>query len=158
MTTLSVWLAADPAIAQETPGLLARAVSCQISDDAIATLISASALQDAGMKKPAQALAAPSGNLYRLARPVSALGYSSSEIYVSPGRIAMAVPGQALAAVSAKLQLTPDPYGPAERRIDATHALVAYELHQAPLTGKVLVGCAYDDPAALQWLGQEGGF
>lgn len=155
MIASSAWLVASVALAQDS-SLLERALSCQVSDSAIATLMPALALEDPGLKTPTQALAAPSGNLYRLARPASALGYSSAEIYVAPGRIAMAVPGQTLSAVSAKLALTPDPYAPAERRLDATHALVAYALHQPPLAGKVLVGCAYDNPAALQWLGSEG--
>lgn len=150
-------LTAAPVVAQERHGLLERALSCQIGASEIATLMSKSQADDAGMKRPAQTLAAPSGNLYRLTKPVSALGYSTSEIYVAPGRFAMAISGQALASVSAKLQLAADPYGPAERRIDASRAIIAYQLHQAPLADKVLVGCAYDDPAALGWLGQDNG-
>lgn len=150
-------LTAAPAVAQEHNRLLERALSCRIGAIEIATLMRKSEAEDAGMKRPAQTLAAPSGNLYHLAKPVSALGYSTSEIYVAPGRIAMAISGQTLASVSAKLQLAPDPYGPAERRIDASRAIIAYQLHQAPLTDKVLVGCAYNDPAALGWLGQDSG-
>ncbi len=151
---LAMLMAATPALAQES--LLARALSCRIDDGAVAKLMDTLAAEDAGMKKPVQSLAAPSGNLYRLAAPVSALGYVSSEIYVSPGRIVLAVAGQDLASVSAKLRLTPDAYGPAERRVDDGHTIIAYQLHQSPLAGKVLVGCAYDAPAAVGWLGQDG--
>lgn len=102
------------AIAQEHQGLLERALSCQVGASEIATLMRKGEAEDVGMKRPTQTFAAPSGNLYRLAKPVSALGYSTSEIYVAPGRITMAVSGQALASISAKLKLSADPYGPAE--------------------------------------------
>ena len=144
-----------PAAAREPETLLARALSCRLSEDEVATLMSAAAIAHPGMKAPVQSLAAPSGNLYRLAAPVSALGYSASDIYVAPGRILMAVSGQTKTAVSARLELTPESYGPDARRLGGGRTLIAYQLHQAPLTDKVLVGCAYDDPAALAWLGQD---
>lgn len=146
---------AGPSAAREGETQLARALSCRIDDGAIAKLMDALAVEDAGMKSPAQSLAAPSGNLYRLTAPVSALGYSTNEIYVSPGRILMVVSGQPPASVSARLQLEPVPYSPAEQRIDDAHKIIAYQLNQSPLAGKVLVGCAYGDPAALTWLGQD---
>ena len=153
---MSLGLAAPaPAFAGES--LLARAVSCKIADSAVATLMDKLAAEDAGLKSPAQAFAAPSGNLYRLKAPVSALGYSAEAIYVSPGRIAMVVSGQVPDSVAAKLQLTPDPYAPAERPIDDAHKIIAYQLHQGGLDGKVLVGCEYGDPAALAWLGADAG-
>lgn len=148
-------LAAAPAMAGEAQNLLGRALGCELADAEIATLLGRSAAEDAGMKRPAVALAAPSGNLYRLAKPVGAWGYAASEIYVAPGRIAIAVPGQALPAVVAKLQLTPEPYAPAQRRVSASRAIIAYQLSQVPLADKVLVGCAYAEPAALAWLGQD---
>mgnify|MGYP001040054370 CR=1 FL=1 len=147
--------AALPSTALAREGLLARAVSCQVDDGDVATLMGALAAEDAGMKSAAQAFAAPSGNLYRLARPVSALGHSADAIYVSPGRIVMVVEGQALAAVSARLQLEAEPYGPAERRIDDTRKIVAYQLSQGVLNGKVLVGCEYGNPAAAAWLADD---
>lgn len=151
--------AAGPSAARERETLLSRALSCRIDDGETAKLMDALAVEDAGMKSAAQSLAAPSGNLYRLTAPVSALGYSTNEIYISPGRIVMVVSGQPLASISARLQLEPDPYGPAERRIDDAHKVIAYHLSQSPLAGKVLVGCEYADPAALTWLGQdEAGF
>ena len=149
---LTLLAGATPAEAFERGPQLTRALSCQIGDGAVAKLMDTLAVEDAGMKTAVQALAAPSGNLYRLANPVSAFGYSTTEIYVSPGRIAMVVSGQPLASVSARLQLEPAPYGPAERQIDGTHKIVAYELHQSPLAGKVLVGCEYDNPDAQAWL------
>jgi hypothetical protein len=150
---LVVLTAPSVALAGETQ--LARAVSCQVGDGEIAKLMDRLATEDAGMKAPAQSLAAPSGNLYRLARPFSALGYSTSEIYVSPSRIAMVVSGQPLASVSARLHLAPTPYGPAERPVDDTRKIIAYELHQDALAGKVLVGCEYADSGAQGWLAQD---
>ena len=155
VATLTSLALAAPSAAFARESLLARAVSCRIDDGAVATLMAGLAAEDAGMTSPAQAFAAPSGNLYRLARPVSALGAATDAIYVSPGRIAMVVSGQALAAVSARLRLEPAPYGPAERSIDEGRTLIAYELHQDGLEGNVLVGCAYGAPAALAWLGDD---
>ena len=154
---LALVAGAAPSAAREPESQLARALSCQIDDGAIATLMSTLAVENPGLKAPAQSLAAPSGNLYRLAAPVDALGYSAKEIYVSPGRIAMVVAGQSPASVSARLRLSPDPYGPAERPIDGARKIIAYELHQGALAGKVLVGCEYGDPAAQAWLAPDSG-
>ena len=156
---LALMANATPSAAGEPETLLARALSCQIDDGAVATLMETLAAEDPGLKTPAQSLAAPSGNLYRLARPVSALGYSAKEIYVSPSRIVMVVAGQKPASVSAQLRLEPVPYSPAERPIDGARKIIAYELHQDALAGKVLVGCEYGDPAAQAWRApNSGGF
>lgn len=146
---------ARPALAQGAKGQIDRALACQAADGDLSSLMAHLASEDSGMRTPVHALATPSGNLYRLTKPALAFGYASSDIYVAPGRIALAVSGQSFEAVTAKLKLTPDPYGPAERRLDPTHTLIAYQLHQPPLAGKVLIGCAYEDPAALGWLGQD---
>lgn len=146
---------AAPSAALARESLLARALSCRLDDSAVATLMGGLAAEDPGMKSAAQAFAAPSGNLYRLARPVSALGASADAIYVAPGRIAMVVPGETLATVTARLQLEPTSYGPAERPVDDGRTLIAYQLHQDGLNGKVLVGCEYGNPAAAAWLGDD---
>lgn len=146
---------AAPAAAREPETLLARALSCQVDDGAVATLMPALAAENAGMKSAAQTFAAPSGALYRLAGPVSALGYFADAIHVSPGRIVMVVSGASPAAVAARLRLAAEPYGPAERRIDDGRKIIAYQLHHGPLDGKVLVGCEYGDPAALAWLADD---
>ena len=156
-TLLALLASALPSATFAAEPLLARALSCQVGDAAIATLMDDLAVEDAGLKTPAQSLAAPSGNVYRLAKQVSVLGYSAQEIYVSPGRIAMVVEGQPLASVSARLGLSPEPYGPSQRPIDAARKIIAYELHQPPLAGKVLVGCEYGDPAAQAWLAPDSG-
>lgn len=150
---VAVTTAPSAALARES--LLARALSCRIDGGEVATLMDALAAEDAGMKSAAQCFSAPSGNLYRLAAPVSALGYSTDAIYVSPGRIVMVVSGQDPARVAERLKLTPDPLGPAERRIDDAGKIVAYQLHQGELDGKVLVGCEYGDPSALAWLADD---
>lgn len=157
LVTLMALTAAAPSAARERETLLARALSCRIGDGEIAKLMEGLAAEDAGMRSAAQSLAAPSGNLYRLTAPVGALGYASSEIHISPGRIVMAISGQRLASVSAGLQLAPVAHGPAERRIDGARKIIAYQLHQSALAGKVLVGCEYADPAALGWFAQDDG-
>ncbi|HWU15984.1 MAG TPA: hypothetical protein VN157_18465 [Caulobacter sp.] len=146
---------AAPSAALAGESLLTGAVSCQVNDRDVGTLMGALVAEDAGMKSAAQAFATPSGNLYRLAKPVSAMGYSTDAIYVAPGRIAMVVSGETLAAVIARLRLEPASYGPAERPVDDGRTLIAYQLHQGGLDGKVLVGCAYGAPAALTWLGDD---
>jgi hypothetical protein len=155
LSLLAALVVAGPAAAREPETLLARALSCQVDDGAVATLMPALAAENPGMKSPAQAFAAPSGNLYRLAAPVGALGYSTDAIHVSPGRIVMVVSGASPAVVATRLRLASEPYGPAERRIDAGRKIIAYQLHQGPLEGKVLVGCEYADPAALAWLADD---
>jgi hypothetical protein len=155
LVTLMSLSLAEPSTALARETLLTRALSCKIDDSAVGKLMDALAAEDAGMKSPAQAFAAPSGALYRLKAPIGAFGYSTDAIYVSPGRIVMVVSGQALDSVSTRLQLTPDPYGPAERPIDGAHKIIAYQLHQDALAGKVLVGCEYGDPAALAWLADD---
>jgi hypothetical protein len=155
LATLTALSPAAPAHAREPDGLLARALSCRIDDGALAKLMGALAAEDFGMKTPVQAFAAPSGALYRLKGPVSALGFSTDAIYVSPARITMVVSGQDLASVAARLKLTPDPYGPAERPVGGGRKIIAYQLHQGELDGKVLIGCEYADPAALSWLPED---
>jgi hypothetical protein len=146
---------AAPAAAREPEALLTRALSCHVDDGALGTLMPRLAAENAGMKAAVQSFAAPSGALYRLAAPVGALGYSTDLIHVSPGRIVMVVAGASPAAVTARLRLSAEPYGPAERRIDDGRKIIAYQLHQGPLDGKVLVGCEYADPAALAWLADD---
>lgn len=153
---LAALAAASPAAASQ--GLLDRAVSCRLGDGEAAGLMSGLAIEDAGFKRPVRHLAAPSGALYRLTAPVRVLGYQAQEIYVAPGRIALVVEGQTPESVSAALRLTSEPPGPAVRQLDGGRSLVAYALHQDGLEGKVLAGCAYDDPSAQTWLGDDLAF
>lgn len=135
------------------PTILERAVTCGIDESEIAGLMDALAAEHAGMGTPVQRFAVPSGNLYHLIKPMGAMGYSTRDIYVAPTRIAMVASGPTLQGVAAQLRLAPVPYGPFERRIDGTRKIVAYQLHQGSLSGKVLIGCEYDDAGARSWLG-----
>lgn len=156
VSSLMSLTAAAPPIEAGQESLLARAVSCRIGDSEIATLMEALADEDAGMTSPAQFFAAPSGNLYHLTKPITALSYSTNEIYMSPSRIVMVVGGQSPAAVSARLELEAIAYGPAERQLDGSRKIIAYQLHQKAFAGKVLIGCEYGDQAALAWFAGEG--
>lgn len=154
--TLLLFAAGSPASAGPPPSLLSRALSCQLRGNEIQNLMETLPRQIPEMGSVARSYAAPSGNLYRLKRPESVLGYSSDEIYVQPARILMLVSGVSASKVARKLHLMFAPFPPAARAITPTATLVSYQLHQEGLAGKVLVGCEYDDPAALNWLDQPG--
>jgi hypothetical protein len=155
--TLLVFATVPPVIAAPPPSLLRRALSCQLRGDEIPKLMQMLPRQIPEMGAVAQSYAAPSGNFYKLTGPVSALGYSSAEIYIQPARILMLVSGVSAKMVVRKLHLKLAPFSPAARSIRPTATLVSYELHQQGLAGKVLIGCEYADPAALNWLGQPDG-
>ena len=155
LTVLMALATSTPPLKEAGTKLLVHALSCQIGEGEVATLMSGLASEDAGMKSPVQLFALPTGNLYRLNVPVRALGYSTDRIYVAPGRIAMVVSGASLATVSSRLRLAPIPYSPAERRIDGARKIIAYQLHQGALAGRILVGCEYDDPAAAKWFADD---
>ncbi|WEF32728.1 hypothetical protein [Pseudoduganella chitinolytica] len=83
------------AIAAPSP-LLENALSCKLKDKELATLMRDLAAKQPAFAKPAKQFGAPSADLYRLPQPVSALGYSSAEVVVTPGRILLAVPDKSV--------------------------------------------------------------
>ncbi len=146
-----VFVVAATTQAEAAALLIERALTCRLEPREIAGLMQALPAQIAEMAKPAQQFGAPTGNLYRLAKPVSAFGYASKDVYVTPTRIMLVVSNVKPEAVVKKLKLEPAKLSPASRQVNTTASVVSYELHQEGLVGKVLVGCEYDDQGAATW-------
>jgi len=141
------------AFAAESP-LLENALSCKLKDSETASLMRELAARQPGLAKPATQFGAPSADVYQLQKPVTALGYTSSEVVVTPGRILLAVPGEPVAKAVGKLKLTPDEYGPASRDVRPTVSVVAFQLSHQALQNKLLVGCQYATADAASWVRQ----
>jgi hypothetical protein len=133
--------------------LLSRALSCEINDAEVPTLLKDIRSETTGMKVPEAYLAAPSGDLYHLNEPVSVFGLSSTAILVMSARILMAVPQTTLSHITKNLQLETIPFSPSSRSVRPSVSIIAFELHQKELEGKVLVGCEYALPSAAEWIG-----
>ena len=138
------------------PALLEGALQCKLADKDLASMMRALAAANPGMAKPAFQYGAPTVNVYQLAAPVTAFGYSSSTIAVMPGRILLAVSGTSLAAASARLKLEEQSFSPASRTVRPTVSVVAFQLSHKALEGKLLLGCEYGSAAAAAWSGADG--
>lgn len=136
--------------------LLERALQCKLEDKDLASLMRDLGAADSAMKKPVAQMGAPTVNVYQLAAPVTAFGYTSSTVAVMPGRIVLAVDGTTVSAASAKLKLKEDEYSPSSRAVRPTVSVVAFKLSSKPLDGKVLVGCEYASPATAAWFAADG--
>lgn len=147
-------LLASASISGSSPfPLLQRALSCQLDKSEVPTLMAGLEQDLRGEVAMERQYAAPSGDLYRLSRPVTALGYSSTLVYVQPGRIAILLDSPQ-ETVSKALRLEPAPYSPDSRQIAEDVSLVAWQSHQDGLAGKTLLGCEYRVDAAGLWLEQ----
>ncbi|MBD8566739.1 hypothetical protein IFU01_20985 [Oxalobacteraceae sp. CFBP 8763] len=134
------------------PTLLETALSCQLKDEQIASLMRDLALQQPAFVKPSQQFGTPSADIYRLPKPVSALGYSSNEVVVTPARVLLAVPAQTVSQAVDKLNLIEEAYSPASREIRPTVSVVAFQLSHKELENKLLVGCQYANNDAAGWI------
>jgi len=139
------------ALAAESP-LLENALSCKLKDSEIASLIRDLAVQQPAFAKPSKQYGAPSADVYQLREPVTALGYSSAEVVVMPGRILLAVPGRSVDQAIAKLKLKADAYSPASRQVRPSVSIVALQLSSDALANKLLVGCEYASNDAATWI------
>jgi hypothetical protein len=63
------------------PTLLETALSCQLKDEQIASLMRDLALQQPAFVKPSQQFGAPSADIYRLPKPVSALAIRPTKLW-----------------------------------------------------------------------------
>lgn len=142
------------AAATEAP-LLERALSCKLADKELKTLMRDLAVTHSAMKKPAFQYALPSLDVYQLAAPVTALGYSSPVIVVFPSTILLAVKGGSVSDAMAKLKLKEEEYSHANRIVRPTVRLIAYQYAASEMKGHLLVGCEYRHPDALTWMGQD---
>lgn len=145
------FLCATSALASE-PKLLQDALSCKLKDSDLKSLMRELGARQPGLAKPAVQMGAPSADIYRLSQPVSALGYSSNEVVVTPARILLAVPGETLGQATKKLKLAEEAYAPARREVRPTVGVVAFQLSHQALENKVLVGCEYQNADAAAWV------
>lgn len=106
----------------------------------------------AAFAKPVAQHGAPAADLYQLTAPVSALGYRSSQVVLTPARILLATQVEPLPQVAARLGLQSAPYAPAARVVRPTVSVVAFRLAHKGLENSVLVGCEYATPAAARWV------
>jgi len=141
------------AFSAESP-LLENALSCKLKDNEMSSLMRELASRQPDFAKPAAQFGAPSADVYRLQKPVTAFGYSASEVVVTPGRILLAVPGEPVARAIGKLKLTAEEYAPASRVVRPTVSVVAFQLSHQPLQNKLLVGCEYANADAAAWVKQ----
>ena len=132
--------------------LLENALSCKLKDSELPALMRQLASQQPAFAKPSQQYGAPSADVYRLAKPVSVLGYSSAEVVVTPGRILLAVPGEPIGKAIGKLKLQEEAYSPARREVRPTVNVVAFQLSHKTLENKLLVGCEYQHGEAARWV------
>lgn len=133
-------------------GTLERALNCQLKTAELRPLMKALAAEDASFTKASQRYGAPSVDVYKLSRPVTAHGLSSEVVTVAPARITLAVPGTDVKTVATRLGLESIPFSPSSREVRPGVSIVAYELSHAGLKGHVLVGCEYADQAATGWV------
>ncbi|AVR98537.1 hypothetical protein [Pseudoduganella armeniaca] len=135
----------------DTP-LLERALSCQLKDNQLASLMHDLAAQQPAFAKPTSQYGAPSADVYQLSEPVTALGYTAAEVVITPARILLAVPGKAVSDAAGRLKLKEEAYSPASRVIRPTVRIVAFNLSHEKLQGKLLVGCEYASSGAARWV------
>lgn len=131
--------------------LLVRALSCELTDNELPTLIHDLARQQPAFRKPTARYGAPTANVYQLPSPITAFGYSSSLVVVTPARILLAVQGVSLDLVIDKLELDESPFSPANRAVRPTVSIVAFQLSHKALENKLLVGCEYATSPAVEW-------
>lgn len=150
LTSLLLFCSAS-ALAAGSP-LLENALSCKLKDSEIPSLIRHLAVQQPAFAKPSKQYGAPSADVYQLREPVTALGYSSSEVVITPGRILLAVPGKSVGQAVATLKLKEEAYSPASREVRPSVSIVALQLSNDALAGKLLVGCEYANADAAAWI------
>ena len=138
--------------------LLERALSCQLDDKELKTLMGELAVAHPAMKKPAFQYALPALDVYQLAAPVTALGYSAPVIVVFPSTIVLAVKCAAVSEAIGKLKLREEAYSHANRVVRPTVRLIAYQLAGSEMKGHLLVGCEYGHPDALTWMPKDDFF
>lgn len=130
------------------------ALSCKLKDSEMPSLMRKLEVQLPAFATPSTQYGAPAADIYQLRKPVSALGYSSSEVVITPGRILLAIPAEPISKAIGKLKLNEEAYAPARRVVRPTVSVVALQLSHQALGDKLLVGCEYANSHAAQWIRQ----
>lgn len=131
--------------------LLERALTCELPDEAVGSLLVTLGAEHTGFEKPLARYSLPTTDIYELEEPVTAHGYTSRQVAVSPGRILLVVPIDSVATVARKLNLKEIPFSGARRPVRPSVTIVALQLSHKIIAGNILVGCEYAVRSAAEW-------
>ncbi|WP_245487094.1 hypothetical protein [Rhizobium leguminosarum] len=141
--------------ARAEDSLLVHALTCELPSGEVKNLPADLEASVPGFAAPKKEFALPSMNLYSLEKPISAFGYTSSEVLIQPGRILLAISGTNLDAVIKSQELTVADIDilPALKQVGLNTAIIAFRSGQEDLASKVLLGCEYRMPEAAWPIG-----
>ena len=141
--------------ARAEDSLLVHALTCELSSGEVKNLPANLKASVPGFAAPEKEFVLPSMDFYSLEKPISAFGYTSSEVLVQPGRILLAISGTNLDAVIKSQELTAADMDilPALKQVGPNMAIVAFRSGQEDLASKVLLGCEYQMPEAAWPIG-----
>jgi hypothetical protein len=138
--------------------LLARALTCELQDEELPSLLKTLASQRSDFKRPAGRWFGDSaGDVYQLAAPITAYGHTSLQVVITAGRVLLADSGLTFAddVNALRLELEKASYfraaAQARRVVRPTVSIVAYQLH-THTSKMMLIGCEYANQGAAQWL------
>lgn len=147
---------------QAGAGTLERALACALKPAELPALMKNLRAQDSGFKKPVAKLGMPTMDVFKLAAPVTAHGFTTDEVVVAPTRVAMVLRGKTSMELGRSLTLqktipdapgeAPNPFAPWERMVQPRYAsLVAYQSSHHRLQDAALLGCQYAHNGAALW-------
>ena len=136
--------------------LLERALNCKLADEELPSLIKDLAAKSKAFSKPVAQFGAPTVDVYEIPSPAKAYGYSSKEIFITPGRTLLGVEGKKLPDVVKTLKLEEEEYSPARRLVRPTVSTVAFPLVHRAKNNKLAIGCEYANEAAVKWIDTSG--
>ena len=146
--------AAQTACAEGAGPLLARALSCRLTDNELVSFpATLSAADPASFAKPTERHGAPTFDLFTLAKPVTAFGHAVDRIALQPGRVLALVPLADKAEEESRYSLKQPgvPYSPDEKALGDGRRLVAYTLEGTRYETQIFVGCQYEKKEASAW-------
>ncbi|HEY0844644.1 MAG TPA: hypothetical protein VGE12_04725 [Noviherbaspirillum sp.] len=135
--------------------LLERAIGCGVRDEEVASLVKTLKAKHPDFKKSVLQYALPTADVYQLTNPLSAFGYASSQVVITPARILMVLPNETMSSAVQTLGLRELPFSPARREIRPTVNIVAFQLSHKELAGKLLLGCEYASQSGASWYQEE---
>lgn len=136
-------------------GLLERAIGCGLRDEEVASLVKTLKAKHPDFRKSILQFALPTADVYQLTNALSAFGYTSNQVVITPARILMVLPNETMPGAVRALGLKELPFSPARREVRPTVNIVGVQLSHKELAGKVLLGCEYASPSGASWYQEE---